>query len=303
MSIAVLSLVAASAWAAPVKIASVSAKSSYASGDVSYPADAVKDGKGGTPWFEGDAGSGVGSWIELDLGGTRNVTRVVVFPGDWSGGWAKANRPKELEIKWSDGSTAMWTLTDEYKAQVFVPPSPKATATLRFKINSIFNGSAFPDTAISEIVVYDDQPDVNATVKGVTASSEFPADAEGNYYAVQAADTVRDSFWCEGNKAGDGVGEWLEFTFDAPTRISALSLCNGMCSTSDILKKGNAPSRVTLAFSDGSTQSVDLKALMPLPQKVTITPVTTSSVKMKIDAVRKGTEFDDACVSEVSFVK
>jgi hypothetical protein len=245
----------------------------------------------------------VGSWIELDLGGTHNVTRIVAFPGDWSGGWAKANRPKEIEIRWSDNTTSTWTLTDDYRAQTFVPPAAKSTSSVRFKINSIFAGTAFPDTAISEIVVYDDQADTNAAIKAVKASTEFPTDTEGSYFAVQAADGVRDTFWCEGNKSGDGVGDWLEFAFDAPTRITSMSICNGMCSTTDILKKGNAPSHVTLQFSDGSTQGFDLKALVPLPQKVTLVPVTTASVKMKIDAVRKGTDFDDSCVSEVSFAK
>jgi hypothetical protein len=289
--------------AAPVKIASVSAKSSYATGDLSYPADNVKDGKASTPWFEGDPGSGVGSWIEVDLGGTKNVTKLQVLAGDWSGGWSKANRPKELEVRWSDGTTAIWTLGDDYRLQTFVPPTPKATSTIRLKINSIYNGSAFPDTSISEILVFDDAADTNATIKQVNASTEFPADTEGAYYATQAADGVRDTYWCEGNKTGNGQGEWLEFVFDAPTRISAMSVCNGMCTTSETLKKGNAPSRVTLTFSDGSTQQLDLKALMPLPQKVTLTPVTTSSVKMRIDEIRKGTEYDDTCLSEVSFVK
>ncbi|MEQ1502092.1 MAG: discoidin domain-containing protein [Myxococcota bacterium] len=292
------------AFAAPVKIAAVTAKSSYSTGGTSYPAENVKDGKGATPWFEGDSGSGVGSWVELDLGGQHTITKLQLLAGDWSGGgWAKANRPKELEVKWSDGTTATWTLTDEYRMQTFVPPSPKATGTVRLKINSIYNGSAFPDTAISEILVWDDAPDATARVTTVTASSEFAPDADGSYYAVQAADNVRDTYWCEGSKTSDGVGEWLEFKFDAPTRISALSVCNGMCSTADVLKKGNAPSTVTLQFSDGSTQKVELKALMPLPQKVTITPVTTASVKLKVDAVRKGTEFDDTCLSEVTFVK
>lgn len=293
------------ATAAPVKIAAVTAKSSYSSGDVSYPADNVKDGKGATPWFEGDSGSGVGSWIEVDLGGTKTVTRLQVLAGDWSSGagWTRANRPKEVEVKWSDETTTIWTLDDSYQMQTFTLPSPKATAKIRLKVNAIYSGSAFPDTAISEILVFDDSADANATIRQVTASSEFPADAESGYFAVQAADGVRDTFWCEGNKGTDGTGEWLQFTFDAPTRITAALICNGMCSTADVLKKGNAPSRATLTFSDGSTQVVDLKALMPLPQKVAFTPVTTSSVKLRIDGVRKGTEFDDACLSEVSFLK
>jgi hypothetical protein len=296
---------ALAAEAAPVKIAAVTAKSSYNANGVSYPAEAVKDGKAMTPWFEGDAGSGVGSWIEVDLGGTKNVTKIAVLPGDWSGaGWSKANRPKELTLQWSDESTASWTLTDSYEVQVFTPPKPVSTAKIRLKVAQIYNGSAFPDTAISEILVWDDQVDpAFASVTAVTASSTLPSDADGSYAASQAADNVRDTYWCEGGKTGDGAGEWLEFKLDAATRLTGLSLCNGMCGSVDMLKKGNAPSRVTLQFSDGSTQAVDLKAVMPLPQTIPLTPVTTTSVKMTIDAVRAGTEFPDTCVSEVQFKK
>jgi F5/8 type C domain len=292
------------AEAAPVKIAAVTAKSSYVSGGDSFPADNAKDGKSSTAWFEGDAGSGVGSWIEVDLGGAHNVTRIVMLAGDWSGGWAKANRPKEFEVKFADGSTTSWTLADEYKAQELKLPAAKSTGTIRFKINQIFSGSAFPDTAISEILVFDDAPDPFATVTGVTASSEFPQDADGNYFATQSADNVRDTYWCEGNKTGDGVGEWLEYTFAAPTKITAVQACSGMCTTSDLLSKGNAPSKVTLQFSDGTTQQLALKSALPIPSKVALTaPVTTTSVKLRIDEIRKGSDYDDACLSEITFLK
>lgn len=296
--------VALAAEAAPVKIAAVTAKSSYNTNGVSYPADNVKDGKAMTPWFEGDPGSGVGGWIEVDLGGVHKVTKLAILPGDWSGaGWSKANRPKELTIQWSDQSTTSWTLPDSYAMQVFTPPSPVSTSVVRLKIGQVYNGSAFPDTAISEILVWDDQVDpAFATIKSVTASSELPADVDGSYAAAQAGDSVRDTYWCEGAKT-DGTGETLEFTFDAPTKITAVSMCNGMCASVDMLKKGAAPARVSMSFSDGSTQAFDVKAVMPLAQTLTLTPVTTSSVKLKIESVRAGTDFQDTCVSEVQFKK
>ena len=290
--------------AAPVAIAGVTAKSSYSSGGVSYAATNVKDKKS-KPWFEGDPGSGVGSWIEVDLGGTKTVKRIGIFAGDWQSGtsWKQANRPKELEVKYSDGTTETWTLTDEMKMQVFTPSSPKQTATIRLKVNQIFNGSAFPDTAISEILVWDDAPDPNPTVRQVVASSEAPADADGSYIAAQAADGIQDTFWCEGNKAGDGTGETLEFQFDAASTVSAVSIISGMCCDIQGIAKGNAPSRVTLTFSDGSTQTADIKRSV-VANKIAVTPPrTTSTVKVKIDAVVNGTEYDDACVSEISFTK
>jgi hypothetical protein len=184
--------------------------------------------------------------------------------------------------------------------QTFVPSAPKTTSTIRFKVNSLFSGTTFPDTAISELVVYDDQPGTVATVKDVKASSEFPSDADGSYFAVQAADGVKDTFWCEGNKASDGVGEWVEVMFDTATPIKAVRVCTGMCTTS--ITRGNAPTQVSLQFSDGSTQKLDLKVGLAAVE-YPIKPVTTSSVKVKVEAIRKGSEFDDACLSELTFVR
>ena len=291
------------AQAGVVPISGVTAKSYYSEGGTSYPADKVKDGKT-LPWFEGDPGNGVGAWLEVNLGSDKKVTKLVMFAGDWQSGdnWQRANRPKELEIKWADGTIDIWSLTDEWKAQTFVPKAPKTTSTIRFKVNALYNGTTFPDAAISEIIVYDDQPGAIANVTGVKASSEFPSDADGSYAAIQASDGVRDTFWCEGNKATDGVGEWVEIAFDVATPIKAVKVCTGMCTT-EAFTRGNAPSKVTFQFSDGSSQSLDLKTAAPLPAEYPLTPVTTSTVKVRVDAVRKGTEFNDACLSELTFAR
>jgi hypothetical protein len=291
------------AQAAPVAISAVESKSDWSKGGTTYAARNVMDKKS-KPWFEGDPGSGVGSWISVDLGGAHTVTKIGVFAGDWSSGtsWKQTNRPKELEVQYSDGTTESWTLADEMKMQVFTPSSPKSTSSIRFKVNQIFNGSAFPDTAISEIMVWDDQADPNPAVRQVVASSEAPADGDGSYAAVQAADGLSDTFWCEGNKGGDGTGETLEFVFDRSATVGSMSICNGMCAVG-VQGKGNVPNRATLTFSDGSSQTVDLTKSI-VAQKIAITPPrTTTSVKLRIDGVVKGTEFDDACISEVSFTK
>lgn len=299
-----VALALSNAQAAPVEIASVESKSDWSKSGKTYRASYATDGKT-KPWFEGDPGSGVGSWISVDLGGAHTVTKIGVFAGDWSSGtsWNQTNRPKELEVQWSDGTTETWTLADEMKMQVYKPSSPKSTSSIRFKVNQIFNGSAFPDTAISEILVWDDQPDPNPAVRQVVASSEAPPDADGGYAAIQAADGLVDTFWCEGNKASDGTGETLEFVLEKSATVGSMAICPGMCAFG-VQGKGNSPTRATLTFSDGSTQSVDLNAKAILPQKIAISPPrTTTSVKLRIDGVLKGTDFDDACISEVSFTK
>lgn len=200
------------ASAAPVKIKGAEAKSFYSKDGATYLPGNVHD-RSTQPWFEGEPGSGVGSWVKVDLGSEHTVTEIRMMAGDWTSEtyWSRANRPKLVEIKYSDGSTDRMELTDEWKIQTFKPSSPKATSSIRFKVNAIYSGSAFPDTAISEIQIFDDKPGKTVAVSSASSSSEFPADDEGRYDAGQAADGVKDTMWCEGDKETEGVGEWVEF--------------------------------------------------------------------------------------------
>lgn len=300
VSLALLS----TAQAAPVKIVGVEAKSSYVKGSTSYPASSVKDGKS-SPWFEGDPGNGVGSWIEVDLGGDHKVTKIQVFAGDWSTreSWNRANRPAEVEVRWSDGSVDIWKMSDELTVQTFTPSAPKTTSKIRLKFNSLHSGSAFPDTAISEILVFDDQPGSSLYASSATASSEYPADGDGAYHPIFASDGVRDTMWCEGVADGDGVGEWVEFDLGGSTSVKGMKICAGMCSGFDMFKKGNAPTTLTALFADGASQQFTLKEL-PLPQAVTFDSAhATGTVKLRIDAVRAGSEFNDTCISDVEFLR
>lgn len=300
MSVFLLAL-GATASAAPVKIVGAEADSYYSRGDTYLPS-AVYD-KSTKPWFEGAGGSGVGSWIKVDLGGEHNVTEIRVFAGDWTSNtyWSRANRPKVLEIKYSDGSTDLMELSNEWKVQVFKPSTPKTTSSLRFKVNQIHSGTAFPDTAIAEIQVFDDKPGKTVGVKAAKASSEFPTDDEGMYDALQAVDGLKDTMWCEGDKASDGIGEWVEFQLAEATALSSLKVCPGMCASMAISKKGNMPTKITVELGDGFTMSKDLTDL-PIGQTVKFGgPHTTDKVKLKIDAVRAGAEYRDTCISDVIF--
>ena len=289
-----------SAEAKRLKIAGATASSEYDEDGTHYPARNVKDGKGTTAWYEGDSGNGLGAWVEVDLGGEVQISKIVLYAGDWRSeqDWGRANRPAELELKYSDDSTETWNLADEYKPQTYAPKG-KTTSSIRFRLKGVHAGSALTDTGISEIQVFDSSAEPHVAVKAVTASSEFEPD--GNYYwASNTTDGLKDSYWCEGQKDGDGVGEWLMFDFGGTKTISTLEILNGMGTSFDLHKKGNVATKATLQFSNGSTKSVDLKAFA-LPQKVDIGSVSTSSVKITFDALRKGAEFNDMCVSEVAF--
>ncbi|MFT5454044.1 MAG: hypothetical protein ACI9K2_000520 [Myxococcota bacterium] len=295
-------LASSAAHAKRLKITGVTASSEYDEDGTQYPARNVKDGKGTTAWYEGDQGNGLGAWVEVDLGGEHDVRRIVVYGGDWKSeqDWKRANRPKELELKFSDDTTETWTLDDSYAAQSYAPSGGRKTSTIRFRLKSIHPGSAFPDTGISEIQVFDETPEAYVEVKAATASSEFAPDGN-SYYATNTTDGLKDSYWCEGEKESDGVGQWLMYDFGGSKTVKTLEILNGMGTSFDLHKKGNVATKATLQFSDGSTKAVALKAFA-MPQKVDLGSVTTSSVKITFDELRKGTEFDDLCVSEVYFL-
>lgn len=290
------------AHAVKVKVATATASSSYPPEQgVVYDPNRAMDGKQSTAWVEGDDGSGLGSWLELDLGGTKTINRIRIWGGLWYSAeyWERANRPKDLEVKFSDGSTQKITLTNEMKVQDF-PLSAKSTSSVRLRVESVHSGSTWHDTAISEVQVYDTSPDGVASVREMTSSSESPADADGNYGAANVGDGVVDSMWCEGDAEGDGTGDWIDFAFTGSQQVSSLHLVNGIGTSLSFWMKGNRATGATLTFSDGSAERVTIKNVM-LPQKVEFSPRTTSSVRVTFDEVTRGKEFNDLCISEAYF--
>jgi len=288
-----------SADAGRVDIASVTSKSDYNEGGVNYASSNLSDRKSQTAWFEGESGNGLGAWVEVDLGAATDVKRVVMLAGNWASSdeWDRANRPKELAVVWSDGKEQNWQLNDEFAPQILIPEGgSKSTTSIKFKIKQVYNGTAFPDTGITEVIVFSGDGPVPTTV---TASTEFPRDSSGVYMPSLAVDSVRDTFWCENNKAGAGENEWIDVQLASSAKISGLEICSGMCAGMAVHKKGNVPTSATVLFSDGSTEKLTITPF-PLPKKYPFsTPHTARSFKVTIDAVRAGSEYNDACFSEL----
>lgn len=283
----------------PIAVKSVSASSHYTESG-NYEPERVADGKQGTAWVEGDAGAGLGAWVELDLGGEHTVDSLRIWAGDWYNdtSWNRANRPKELEVKLSDGTTEIHTLKDAREVQE-IPLGGKKTSTVRLRLKSTYSGSTWPDTGISEVQVIGDGalPGHSATI---SASSNAPADGDGTYVAANVVDQISDSMWCEGD-AGDGAGQSLTFDFGKAVPVSKLTLINGIGTSLPLWMKANRATKATLAFDSGA-QTVELKPSFR-PVTVSFTPVTTRKVTVTFDTVVKGAEYNDLCVSEAWFAE
>ena len=296
--ICLLATLPAVASAGPVEVASASASSSYPpDGSVTYDPKNVADGKAGTAWVEGATGAGMGESVTLDFGGEREVAMVRIWGGMWysADSWNRSNRPKQIELVFADDSKHMVDLDDKQSITEVKLPSPKKTSSLTLRLKGAYNGSTFPDTALSEVQVFDTSAG-GPTVRSATASSTAPPDGD-SYEPMMAADGLVDTMWCEGNKASDGTGEWLELTLSGSSTVSKLHLLNGIGSSMTMWFKGNRATKATLAFDDGSTETVAVKNTFKT-QEIAFAPRKTGKVKITFDEVSKGKEYNDLCISE-----
>lgn len=304
-SIAALGSVATPALAGRITVASVSASSEYpADGAMSYEAKKVADGKLSTAWVEGEDGAGLGSWVELDLGGEKDVQKIKVWSGIWysTDYWKRANRAKEIEVSFSDGSKEKLIIPDDMAVFELSLPKARKTSTVRFTLKGAHNGTTWSDTGISEIQVFDSAPDAEVKVAKVTASSVLAPDGDGNYDTANLYDGIADSMWCEADKKSDGTGATLKYDFSTKSRVSQLRLSNGIGSSLAFWMKGHRVASLSLAFDDGSTQELKVKNTM-MSQTIAFTPVTTSSVTVTVTGVAAGKEYPDLCISEAVFLE
>ena len=72
------SLAPVEAQAGRVKIVNTTASSTYVSDTGAYEAKKVADGKISTAWVEGDEGSGLGAWVELDLESLEDLEKAEI---------------------------------------------------------------------------------------------------------------------------------------------------------------------------------------------------------------------------------
>lgn len=270
-------------------------------GNESYEPAKIMDGKVGTSWVEGADGTGLGEWVRLNFESERTLTKVKIWGGMWFSHdyWTRANRPKDIEVRFSDGTTQSFTMANEMVAQEFTFSAPQATTSLEVRIRSAHGGTTWLDTAISEIQAFDAEAGEEAVAQSITASSELPADGDGNYSPTNVQDGIADTMWCEGTD-GDGNGEWLEFNFGGEQSISKLHLISGIGSSMRLWMAANRATTGTLTFSDGSSEDVTIRPSF-LPQEVTFAPRTATSAKLSVTGVTAGREYNDLCISEARF--
>jgi hypothetical protein len=302
----VLSLVAPQVSAAEVKAVNVTASTTLPPGEgVTYDASNIVDHKVSTVWVEGDTvGSGLGSYLTLDFGETRSVTSITLWNGNWYS-WdffQRHNRIKDLEVEFSDGSVQKFTLKDEKVPETITFPKTVDTSSLKLRIKGIYRGTTFNDTCLAEVEVHDTRPESWYLPGTTNDSGHLPEDADGSYVVPNTYDGLLDTMWCENQKAGDGTGTWIEYHFGQMVTIGRATVRNGNAYGIAESLKSNMATTAVLEFTDGTSESLTLKPMI-IEQTLTFPKRTVNGVKVRFTGVKKGTTYNDLCISEWKFAE
>ncbi|KEO78787.1 von Willebrand factor A [Paenibacillus polymyxa] len=131
----------------------------------------------------------------------------------------------------------------------------------------------------------------------IIASSTLPDQAGNSYAAQNIMDGDASTAWCEGIK-GDGIGEWIKIDFGSMQELKGFELINGLAKSSKAFQANNRVKRMKLEFPNGQTMMIDNDFLS---NQFLDNPIHTSSVKITIEAVEKGSKYHDTCMSEIRF--
>lgn len=152
-----------------------------------------------------------------------------------------------------------------------------------------------------------DEPDNNVQYTGSTqltiisaqASSQLPEQYGYTYEAEHVLDNNTQTAWAEG-VPGNGCGEWIQVNLEREQVVSAIEIINGYAKSQSLYQKNARAKRVKLEFSDGSSQEIELQDGQMTSQKQSITPVSSSYVKITILEVYAGSKYEDLCIGHIA---
>jgi hypothetical protein len=120
----------------------------------SYGPGNLFDGRDDTAWVEGDPdGQGEGLVVTVQYPAARSISALVVTNGYNKSQrlFTRNSRPKEIRALFSSGEERTATLDDRMGQQVFSISPPIRAKGVSVEILSVYPGSTYTDTAISEL--------------------------------------------------------------------------------------------------------------------------------------------------------
>ncbi|HCH65930.1 MAG: hypothetical protein CL927_06045 [Deltaproteobacteria bacterium] len=125
--------------------------------DGNYQAVNVQDGLADSVWCEGDAGDGIGQWIQADFGASRSVSKLKWINGNAASFalFMKGNRASGVTLTFSDGSTETLTELKSSIRHTEVSFPAHTTSSVKIAFDGISKGKEFNDLCLSEAYFYE----------------------------------------------------------------------------------------------------------------------------------------------------
>lgn len=145
------------------------------------------------------------------------------------------------------------------------------------------------DTPISSLINWDN----------VFASSELTQNSK-TYKATNVIDKNKSTSWIEG-VAGDGIGQYIEFSSKNTFRVDKINIINGLSKSEKTYKNNNRIKKVLVEFSDKTQQVYELKDNNMNYQTIDVGGKNTNSIKITIQEVYTESRiYQDSCISEIA---
>lgn len=156
----------------------------------------------------------------------------------------------------------------------------------------------------------EDEPELQHEIREVYPISMLASSALGSEYSEKnLCDNDYSTAWVEGRE-GSGTGESIRYTFDNNTVITSISIVPGYTKNEDIYIKNNRPVSVKVEYGSGSffidMHNYDFDFNHPKPYSYHFDfPLENNSDQYTLDViineVKKGTKYEDTCISEIKF--
>lgn len=131
----------------------VESSSTYDGDRATHIAYNLIDSNTKTNWTEGVSGNGEGEYVDFLFQAEQPIAGFTIWAGNHYNDsyYTKNARPKTITLTFSDGSNENYTLRDKKEEQTFRFSQPVETESVRLTITSVYAGTKWEDTVISEI--------------------------------------------------------------------------------------------------------------------------------------------------------
>lgn len=175
-------------YASRYSFSSASASSELSWGGKTYGAYLIIDNSAVTDWQEAKTGTddGIGEWVKLDFQSSTKINVLQFNMGNQHSynEFMENNAPKSVTLEFSGGESVQCTFEHFFDTQYVYLSRPVETTYVKVIINSVYNGTLYHDTAISEACAFYDsgyEPDNGPNQTYISLSRQIYVQAGGIY--------------------------------------------------------------------------------------------------------------------------